>query len=1019
MERPKLEIDLEILQQQRQLREQEEQQRIAQKLPEATEEVQQKLQQDNPLKDYPLEHQKQLTNALAVEVARSPTGQKIEGKITISNGSLLAHLDKGLPVHIDIQKVLAQHESELPEGKQKNINPERQKQINEQLALFKIDEQLAKFSPKQQELLKEIMVQLIHEHAGDPPKLNLIRNLENKDELQLITANNKNLSFHPQQYLEQFKDQLQAERPPLSDERQKQINHLMQTHGVDMQFEQKFDQKHFNTLYGAIGYSIQNHTGTPPLVNDIRVDEKQINIELADGYQLKIDTQAVLNGEVDLENCAQRERLPVIAQRGETGESLGRKLDPENPKAAYGYLLATEQIKLIRGDDGHAIPNIRPDKAYHYDPNQYDQAQKQDLSKVAGLAIAKESQFNQALDQARAELAAQKKQEEQLKVQQQTEQANLNKGQMSEDPYYQQMRKEQKFDPFSYAQKNRPKNTQEVIIATLGLMTPKFSPSSSPYSHRSPIQGGSNLLDKANHLKNDVLQNYTHLENKLAQVLKVDANDHSWLAYGKRYAASQIGANKGAALWAEETVTGTVSLAVGAAKTVGATKVESLNALSFGLLSKVAPNLVEKSRAHNAEVAQTTLNIGKTVLNYSKDATLDNLNKYSFGTLGKNFESVNQASQRQQERAEQIYNWGTNQLKEGKQAYLTGDFNTQAKQVKVGIDVLTVFAPMTKGSLVSKGMKAADGLADISKLETATAKLTQNALKTGEISELKYIKNADNTLDLSLKMKVEQKGVFGPQPQPHKPTQVTPKMSIQPLEQQGTQLSKLKSSEQTLAQITKDALEKGEISLQSGKELELGMKLKYGERDISKAVHVEKKINEVENIVKVPDGVPLTQKQVDEIVAIPKGQRPDPSEYLPKEYIDQHLELFKDGAGRIQLQESYNNWGITQRDGTSFVLPKSESEALKNLSSREMEIYLGLPEGQLSPKLFSQTQVLQIDIPPQKSLNVRVPSGNEAGANSQWIPGGKLPTGGNEAIIDATGLVENKDYFINVIKFKE
>ncbi|WP_434778578.1 hypothetical protein [Neisseria sp. Ec49-e6-T10] len=91
---------------------------------------------------------------------------------------------------------------------------------------------------------------------------------------------------------------------------------------------------------------------------------------------------------------------------------------------------------------------------------------------------------------------------------------------------------------------------------------------------------------------------------------------------------------------------------------------------------------------------------------------------------------------------------------------------------------------MTKGSLVSKGIKAADGLADLSKLETATAKLTQNALKTGEISELKYIKNADNTLDLSLKMKVEQpKGVFGPQPQPHTPTQITPKVSIQPLEQ--------------------------------------------------------------------------------------------------------------------------------------------------------------------------------------------------------------------------------------------
>ncbi|WP_434777413.1 hypothetical protein [Neisseria sp. Ec49-e6-T10] len=137
MERLKLEIDLEVLQQQRWLQEQEEQQRIAHKLPEATEEVQQKLQQENPLKDYHPEQQKQLADALAIEVARSSKGQKIEGKITISNGSLCAHLDKGLAAHIEIKKVLAQHEPELPDGQQKNIDPERQKQIDELLVQYK------------------------------------------------------------------------------------------------------------------------------------------------------------------------------------------------------------------------------------------------------------------------------------------------------------------------------------------------------------------------------------------------------------------------------------------------------------------------------------------------------------------------------------------------------------------------------------------------------------------------------------------------------------------------------------------------------------------------------------------------------------------------------------------------------------------------------------------------------------------------------------------------------------------
>jgi type VI secretion system protein ImpH len=36
-----------------------------------------------------------------------------------------------------------------------------------------------------------------------------------------------------------------------------------------------------------------------------------------------------------------------------------------------------------------------------------------------------------------------------------------------------------------------------------------------------------------------------------------------------------------------------------------------------------------------------------------------------------------------------------------------------------------------------------------------------------------------------------------------------------------------------------------------------------------------------------------------------------------------------------------------------------------------------------------------------KDLNVRVPSGNESGANELWIPGGKLPTGQLEATVNA------------------
>ncbi|HTE40783.1 MAG TPA: hypothetical protein VK629_08130, partial [Steroidobacteraceae bacterium] len=43
-------------------------------------------------------------------------------------------------------------------------------------------------------------------------------------------------------------------------------------------------------------------------------------------------------------------------------------------------------------------------------------------------------------------------------------------------------------------------------------------------------------------------------------------------------------------------------------------------------------------------------------------------------------------------------------------------------------------------------------------------------------------------------------------------------------------------------------------------------------------------------------------------------------------------------------------------------------------------------------------EMVRIDIPDAKQPGVRMPSGNEMGANDQWLPGGKLPTGYDEAV---------------------
>ena len=71
-----------------------------------------------------------------------------------------------------------------------------------------------------------------------------------------------------------------------------------------------------------------------------------------------------------------------------------------------------------------------------------------------------------------------------------------------------------------------------------------------------------------------------------------------------------------------------------------------------------------------------------------------------------------------------------------------------------------------------------------------------------------------------------------------------------------------------------------------------------------------------------------------------------------------------------------------------------------------MESALGLVEG-----FLDSNKIVRIDIDHPEQFNLRIPSGNEAGANEQWIPGGKLPDGASEAVIDG-GSVPSPDYSV-------
>jgi hypothetical protein len=60
-----------------------------------------------------------------------------------------------------------------------------------------------------------------------------------------------------------------------------------------------------------------------------------------------------------------------------------------------------------------------------------------------------------------------------------------------------------------------------------------------------------------------------------------------------------------------------------------------------------------------------------------------------------------------------------------------------------------------------------------------------------------------------------------------------------------------------------------------------------------------------------------------------------------------------------------------------------------------IEAELGIPPGQ-----WQGRSLIGIDVPSTEGLNLRIPSGNEMGTNDLWIPGGTLPNGYHEGVIN-------------------
>lgn len=80
--------------------------------------------------------------------------------------------------------------------------------------------------------------------------------------------------------------------------------------------------------------------------------------------------------------------------------------------------------------------------------------------------------------------------------------------------------------------------------------------------------------------------------------------------------------------------------------------------------------------------------------------------------------------------------------------------------------------------------------------------------------------------------------------------------------------------------------------------------------------------------------------------------------------------------------------------------------------ARKLEQALGRPEGQLDGDALAK-----VDFAPEllDDLGVRMPTGNEAGANENWLSGGFLPFGTNEAVLDGARATADQ-YSITTVK---
>ena len=135
----------------------------------------------------------------------------------------------------------------------------------------------------------------------------------------------------------------------------------------------------------------------------------------------------------------------------------------------------------------------------------------------------------------------------------------------------------------------------------------------------------------------------------------------------------------------------------------------------------------------------------------------------------------------------------------------------------------------------------------------------------------------------------------------------------------------------------------------------------------------------------------------DEVLGAPKGERPLPETYLTAAQISKHLSFFDEGLVRITSAIAFERYKTLGPDN-GFAMSKTQFDLIKNKAGgdlRLIERYLGLERDSLQ-----DDDLLIAFIPPQNMPTIKIPSGNEVGANQYWLPGGVTSGGIREVVLD-------------------